>query len=154
MGNPTESVRSETLGTVMGTTSLISLLEWLRSAPPNTTVDASEIADRIAELQPEPDTAPLNLPEPTWRERLWTAPPETRIGRDELLEALGRPTSWLYRHTSSKSECARIPHRKLDGELVFIVGEVRQWLAEHEEVVVKGRTTQFVVPIKRRALGG
>ena len=111
------------------------------------------IADRIDELIELPDSAPMEPSQLTWKERLWTAPPETRIGREELLEALGRPESWLYRHTSSKGECARIPHRKLDGELVFVVGEVRQWLTEHEEVIVKGRTTPLVVPLKRRASG-
>ena len=34
----------------MGTNALASLLEWLRNAPPDTSVDAAEIADRIAEL--------------------------------------------------------------------------------------------------------
>lgn len=134
----------------MGTNALASLLEWLRNAPPNTSVDAAEIADRIAELMEVLDTAPLDTPEPTWREKLWTAPPETRIGREELLEALGRPASWLYRHTSPKSECARIPHRKLDGELVFVVGEVQQWLIEHEEVIVRGRTTPLVLALTGR----
>jgi predicted DNA-binding transcriptional regulator AlpA len=123
----------------MGTKGLASLLEWLRDAPPNTAVDAAEIAKRIAESGEALDTTHGGSPEPTWREKLWTIPPETRIGRKELLQALGRPASWLYRHTSPKSECARIPHRKLDGELVFVAGEVRQWLIDHEEIVVPGR---------------
>jgi hypothetical protein len=75
-------------------------------------------------------------PEP-WRMLLWTCHPETRIGRAELLAAVGRPRSWLYRHTSEKAE-HRIPHRKLDGELVFVVGEVRAWLREREEIVRAG----------------
>ena len=75
----------------------------------------------------------------SWRERLWTADPECRIGREELLEAVGRPRSWLYRHTNSKARCP-IPHRKFDGELVFLVGEIRLWLKEHEEVIRAGPT--------------
>ena len=73
----------------------------------------------------------------SWRVLLWTTDPETRIGRDELLEAVGRPPSWLYRHTGPTVE-DRIPHRKLDGELVFLVGEVRYWLQEREEIVKAG----------------
>ncbi len=121
----------------MGTNALVSLLAWLREAPPGTSVDAATVADRIDELVDAPNPGPTDAA--TWRERLWTAPSETRIGCQELLEAVGRPKSWLYRHTSPKSECARIPHRKLDRELVFVVGEVRQWLIDHEEIVVPGR---------------
>jgi len=73
----------------------------------------------------------------SWRLLLWTADPETRIGRTELLEAVGRPASWLYRHTGPKSG-DRIPHRKLDGELTFVVGEVRRWLRDREDIVIAG----------------
>ena len=121
----------------MGTKALGSLLAWLREAPPGTSVDAATVADRIDELVNAPNSRPIDAA--TWREKLWTAPDEARIGRSELLEAIGRTESWLYRHTSPKCECARIPHRKLDGELVFVVGEVRQWLVDHEEIVVPGR---------------
>jgi len=77
---------------------------------------------------------------PSWRERLWTAPAETRIGKAELLEAVGKTESWLYRHTAEKRKpgTPRIPHRKLDGELVFVVGEIRAWLRQHEEIVEAG----------------
>ena len=57
--------------------------------------------------------------------------------RAELLEAVGRPPSWLYRHTGPKAK-HRIPHRKLDGDLIFLVGEVRRWLRDREEIVVAG----------------
>ena len=57
--------------------------------------------------------------------------------RAELLEAVGRLPSWLYRHTGPKAK-HRIPHRKLDGELIFLVGEVRRWLRDREEIVVAG----------------
>ena len=123
----------------MGTNTLASLREWLREAPPGTSVDAAQIADRIDELTGLPEADPVDSTQLTWTERLWSAPPETRIGRNELLEAVQRPASWLYRHTSPKGGCVRIPHRKMDGELVFVVGEVRQWLTEHEEMVEPGR---------------
>ena len=51
----------------------------------------------------------------------------------------------------AKAKCSRIPCRKLDGELVFVVGEVRQWLLDNEETVVAGRSVPLVVPMKRQA---
>ena len=91
------------------------------------------------QVPPELEIQTQSMP---WRILLWTVDSETRIGRDELLEAVGRPASWLYRHTGAKKgACSmgdRIPHRKLDGELVFIVGEVRQWLRDREEIVMAG----------------
>lgn len=83
------------------------------------------------------DSATSTEPAVPWRILLWTAPGETRIGRRELLEAVGRPASWLYRHTGPAAE-HRIPHRKLDGELVFVVGEIRAWLREREEIIEAG----------------
>ena len=133
----------------MGAPELNSLIAWLRDAPTGTTVDAAVIAARLERWTECTDTTSVDTAEPTWREKLWTAPAESRIGRDELLEAVGRPASWLYRHTSQKGDCARIPHRKMDSELVFVVGEIRQWLCEHEEIVVQGRSMSFAVPAHR-----
>ncbi|MCZ6918297.1 MAG: hypothetical protein O7I93_16095 [Gemmatimonadetes bacterium] len=116
--------------------------------PPGTMLPAGELAARLEGMDAaEPREGPVM----TWRERLWVVPPETRIGRDELLEAVSRQPSWLYRHTGSKAKCSRIPCRKLDGELVFLVGEVRTWLLAHEEMVVPARTEPLVVPIRRKA---
>lgn len=126
------------------------LLERLRGLPLGTLVPAEAILDELANdagslniaaqgkanaLPPEIDV-PENAPQ-SWRTLLWTAPAECRIGREELAEAVGRPRSWVYRHTQAKAE-RRIPHRKLDGELVFLVGEVRQWLKDQEEIVQAG----------------
>lgn len=69
----------------------------------------------------------------TWRERLWTCPPETRLGVCEVAEALGRPKSWVYRAVSAKRGPCRLPCRRLDGELVFEAGTVRTWIARTEE---------------------
>lgn len=71
----------------------------------------------------------------SWRERLWLAPEAMRIGVVELAEAVGRPKAWVYRHTSAKSGYAVLPHRKLDGALTFVVGEVRAWLHANEEII-------------------
>ena len=70
----------------------------------------------------------------TWREKLWVVPSETRIGTEELAEALGRPKSWVYARTEASAE-HKIPHRKLDGSfLVFVVGDIREWIEAREEV--------------------
>lgn len=126
------------------------LRAWLLDAPDGTLVLAAEVLRRLEEALPVDNTTPVEATEPTWRERLWTAPAETRIGRQELLEAVGRSEHWLYRHSGAKAKCSRIPCRKLDGELVFVVGEVRQWLMEHEETVVPGRSEPLVMPIRQR----
>jgi hypothetical protein len=121
-------------------------LEAWRGLPAGTLLPVEAVLEALAEddsaagrpgalpdaLEPVPSTTPR-----AWRVLLWTVPPETRIGREELLEAVGRPRSWLYRHTAAKAG-HRIPHRKLDGELVFVVGEVRAWLKEQEQVVQAG----------------
>ena len=115
----------------MGTS---ELARWLRQAPPGTLILAAEIAQLLTDtetVEEQPNNAALG----TWREKLWVCPPETRLGKAELLEALGRSESWLYRRTGPKAKCARIPCRRLDNELVFVVGEIRAWLSEQEEVL-------------------
>ena len=124
---------------------LSELQEWLAGAPPGTMLPADSMLSLLNGIPNTPTPVTLSPPtEPTWRERLWTAPSDARIGTAELAEALGRPPSWIYRHTSARSCCAPIPHRKLDGELVFLVGEVRQWVEDHEDVVVRGRTGEEI----------
>ena len=140
LGNPAFFLGSQGHGQVMDKNSVLS---WLRDAPPGTLVLAAELAAR---LDLETDTERVaNGPEQTWREKLWTCAPETRLGKAELLEALGRSGDWLYRHTGAKARCSRIPCRKLDGELQFVAGEIRQWLLEHEEIVEPGRTGPLVL---------
>jgi len=86
----------------------------------------AEIAGFAPEVQPAPKS---------WAERLWTCPPETRLGVRELAEAFGRPRSWVYRHVSPKGDLAPIPHRRLDGLVVFTAEDVRNWLIANEEVL-------------------
>ena len=126
-----------------------SVVSWLRQAPPGTLVPAAEIAQLLADTETT-EERPASPPLTSWRERLWTAPVEARIGRRELLEAVGKTANWLYRHSGGKAKCSPIPCRKLDGELVFVVGEIRQWLLEHEEMVEPGHSEPLVIPIKRR----
>ncbi len=125
---------------------------WLAAAPRGTLVEAQALALTLAEAeegQPE-GSAPHGGQLVCWRERLWTAPADTRIGVAELCEALGRTKSWVWRHTGPRSPGPRLPHRKLDGELVFVVVEVRAWLREHERIIV-GRPTSLVLPRPRSA---
>lgn len=113
--------------------SLASLRDWLAKAPPGTMVPAAAVLEQLDASEPP---APLRTPDPArasaWRERFWTCPPETRIGVVELAEAIGRTKSWVYRHTSAKGGYSIIPHAKLDGELIFVVGAVRAWLEAYE----------------------
>lgn len=116
---------------------------WLGRAPEGTTLPAATVAALLdgCEDGPEPTSPPsaesVEAAPETWRVKVWTVPADVRIGKHELLEAVGRSESWLYRHTSAKAD-HRIPHRKLDGELVFVVGEVRAWLKEHEDIIEAG----------------
>ena len=114
---------------------LAALLEWLQSAPPGTTIPAASLAETLATVTsaaPAPPAEPLMH---TWREKLWLVPGETRLGVREAAEAIGRPVSWVYRRTGEKSAKAPLPHRKLDGEIVFTAGELRAWLKGHETIV-------------------
>lgn len=116
---------------------LADLVGWLRAAPPACTLTAADVLKLLEELdgkatgQPFIHTAP-DRPTWPWSALLWAVPEETRIGVDQLSEAVGRPRSWIYKHSGREGTCARLPHCKMDGVLVFQVGEVRRWLVEHE----------------------
>ena len=115
--------------------SLAEILAWLAAAPEGTSLSAAAVHN-LLELMAA--GIPLSVPSPstpaveTWRERLWTVPADTRLGVREVAEAIGRPKSWVYRRTSEKSPKAPLPFRRLDGELVFVAGELRAWLKRHE----------------------
>lgn len=68
---------------------------------------------------------------PSWRERLWTCDPKTRLWLDEVAEALGKTKpavrALIKRHG--------LPCRKRQGEYVFLVGELRTWLERREDVI-------------------
>ncbi len=128
---------------------LSELRAWLSQAPPGTLVPADLLAQALPASVPDAGLPGLVQQPMSWRERLWVVPSDTRLGVAELLGALGRTRSWVYRHTGPSSPGARIPHRKLDGELVFLAGEVRQWLLDNELVVVPGRTVSAVLARNR-----
>ena len=119
------------------------LRAWVGSAPAGTMILASSLAECLSDTPErasgQRSTAATPEP-PTWREKLWTVPAEMRIGVRELAEALDRSVSFVYRHSgSAKSGVSLLPHRKLDGELVFVVGEIRGWIQRNEQTIVAGR---------------
>ena len=108
---------------------------WLETlAEASAVLPASEVLARLPaaeERETPPEPSPIEL---TWRERLWLVPAETRLGVAELCEALDRSPSWAYRRTGPKAD-EPLPHRLLDGQLVFLAGEIRHWIRTHEESV-------------------
>ena len=113
----------------------------LEAMPPggSVTIPRDAVAEWLEQdmesLQDAPPAAPpLVEGDATWRTMLWTVPAETRLGVSDLAEALGRSKSWLYKRTGPKAD-SPIPHRRLDGELTFVAGEIRTWLRTREEVV-------------------
>jgi predicted DNA-binding transcriptional regulator AlpA len=108
-----------------------ALRAWLQQAPAGTLVSAAAVLEQLEGVS-DPIAAPAIAVPTSWRERLWVVPGETRLGVTELMEALGRPRSWVHRHTSKRSGLPQLPHRKLDGSLVFVAGEIRTWLQDHE----------------------
>ncbi len=75
----------------------------------------------------------------SWRERLWAVPAEMRLGVLEVAEAVGRSRDWVYRACSAEQAKAKgrspLPCSRLDGELVFTAGAVRDWITRNELVV-------------------
>jgi hypothetical protein len=130
-----------------GFRTLEELRSWCEAAPAGTRLDAHAVAQLLTAVTDRADNPQVGADERlgaqaageswTWRERLWTVPAETRLGVLEVAEALGRPRSFVYARTQ-KNAIEPIPHRKLDGALVFAAGEVRAWVRAQEETPVAG----------------
>lgn len=135
-------------------TTLLAYLEQLEQLPAGTlTPVAGLVAEIRARLPERAEAATLAIADPlplTWRERLWLVPAETRIGVVELAEALGRPKSWVYRRTGPSTDHTPLPCRKLDGELIFVVGQIRAWIDANESIVTAGPSAP-VTPLRPRA---
>jgi hypothetical protein len=118
----------------------MNLRDTLRALPPDAMLPAAWICEQ---LDAEPSAVELPALDPTvpasWRERLWTAPPDMRLGVREVAEALDRSADWVYRavNAARASEKGRrpLPCARLDGELLFRAGDVRTWVQQSEEVV-------------------
>lgn len=107
------------------------------------------LAETIAHDVPQGD-APSAAP--TWRERLWTVPAETRLVTvGELSEALGWSESAIYHLLSDRSDSPRavpIPHRKrANGTLEFVAGEIRSWLMQTEVIRQAGVLVTDAAPL-------
>ncbi len=122
-------------------------LEWLHAAPPGTLVPVDAVREALRLSGDGPKATARHLD--SWRERLWTAPPETRLGVKELAAAVGHSPSWVWKRTRPGAPGGSIPHRKRDAELVFLAGEVRAWLTAREAAP----STGAVLPLARRRRG-
>ncbi len=130
------------------------LLSLVRECPPGTLIPTTVVADALGNHSPSqsPDANIVALlPAQSWRENLWAVPAETRLGIDQLCEAISRKRSWCYRHTSRKSDLPRIPHRKLDGQLVFVAGEIRTWIQRNEIIVERGAQPMHLLELRKDA---
>ena len=131
------------------------LLAWCSKAPAGTRLDAKAVADILEADTPSvahglPDTGEkVSTAVQTsggWRATLWTVDADVRLGVREVAEALGRPASFVYSHTKGLDA---IPHRKLDGVLVFVAGELRAWICNREHVVAPGPSDTRTLSISR-----
>jgi hypothetical protein len=94
-------------------------------------------------LDEEPDEAPVPQPAPeepeSWRTKLWAVPSDTRLHVREVAQAAGRSRDWAYRACDRKRAAQRgrepLPCSRIDGQLVFHAGAVRDWLRASEAVV-------------------
>src|SRR5687767_6521573 len=68
---------------------------------------------------------------PSWRERLWSCEPKTRLWLDEVAEAMGKSKAAVRKLIERHG----LPCRKRQGELVFLAGELREWMRVQEQVV-------------------
>lgn len=117
-------------------------LRWARRAPEGTLLPAEAVAEILARAQEdrpadpgeeEPAEAPVERPW-SWREKLWDTPSETRLGVQELAEALARSKSWIRK----AARAGELPARKHGQAFVFVAGEIRHWIRSSEESVSEG----------------
>lgn len=106
-------------------------LAWIETMPAGSLVPVEAVRDALRAIGPT-DARPPRPSLDSWRERLWSAPADTRIGVKELAAAVGHSSSWVWKRTAPTNGTPALPHRKRDGELVFVVGEVRAWLTALE----------------------
>jgi hypothetical protein len=79
------------------------------SAPLGTLLPAAFLAEWL-EHDEEAATTATEGPQ-SWRLLFRTCPSEVRVGKAELLKAVGKGEAWLYRHSGPASK-DRIAHRQ------------------------------------------
>jgi hypothetical protein len=57
-------------------------------------------------------------------------------GTTHFLHGYPQYADYVYRHTAPGGTGARIPHRKLDGALVFLACEIRAWQQQTEIPII------------------
>ncbi len=121
---------------------MLEIVEWLQAAPEGTLVRADAIAERLVAYDKRSPVieAPRAIAHDGGStpllDRFWRLPADTRLGVKQLVEALGKPRSWIYRRTGSQSDLPKLPHKRDGSRLVFVVGEVKQYLNDHEVRIV------------------
>jgi len=125
------------------------LMEWLEASPPWVQVPAQELGAQIRalrEARPEPEPEPVaEAPAGSWREKIWTVHPDTRLRRDEVCEALGKSTSWLYKKTSAREIPCRLDGAS--GELVFRAGDLRTWIRAQEVLIARAEEEALALQV-------
>ena len=118
-------------GCSMTDTATEGLRAWLAATPPGASVVLSGEQARALAQAPSPE--PIS-----WRERIWTAGAATELSIYEAAEAVGRSVAWIHRRSGAAarrptSDVTPIPCVRRDGRLVFIVGELRDFLRRTAE---------------------
>ncbi len=126
-----------------------ALRRWLAATPPGAAVllsaeQAHAVAGPSLETPaPVAGTAPPRCDPTPWRERLWTVPAETLLTSAEAADALGLTRDAIHRRTAKKRPAGltALPHRRMDGVLVFRAGDLREWVEQFGERAPLPRTS-------------
>lgn len=78
--------------------------------------------------RPERDTEPAS-----WRSRLWTVAPETRLSLSDVSEALDVSERTVRRYMDGSGDRPALPHRKGPTGLTVTAGHLRTWIQDVEE---------------------
>lgn len=92
----------------------------------------AEVREALQELpRPEPD--PVEQPEESWRSRLWSVAPQTRLSLGEVAEALDVSERSVRRYIDGSGDRSPLPHRRGPTGITVTAGELRDWIQDLEE---------------------
>ncbi len=134
--------------------SIKDIIDTLGRLPAGTLIPIAELRAMLMQI-PQDTTITQEQPaasEPqTWKEKVWIAAPETRLNIQELGEAISRSRSWIMTrlHPRLGSSLTPIPHRKLAGQIQFVVQEIRDWISQ-EEVIQHVKDHRIPLPSRSR----